>query len=125
MEFTYDKAYSQCLLPAGANQHQAADSPCPDTGVIPTLARDLHNELPEEKRFFERNIKRMLAFYREYPYLQFVPQPVAQTGANTDLFGPLPEIWRPHHQRSSETGLNSSHSGTVIFGDAFSPYKKP
>jgi predicted nuclease of restriction endonuclease-like (RecB) superfamily len=48
-------------------------------GVIPRLARDLHNELPEEKGFSERNIKRMLAFYREYPYLQFVPQPVAQT----------------------------------------------
>lgn len=32
--------------------------------VIPRLARDLHNELPEEKGFSERNIKRMLAFYR-------------------------------------------------------------
>jgi predicted nuclease of restriction endonuclease-like (RecB) superfamily len=49
------------------------------TGVIPRLARDLHNELPEEKGFSERNIKRMLAFYREYPHLEFVPQPVAQT----------------------------------------------
>lgn len=47
-------------------------------GVIPRLARDLHNELPEEKGFSERNIKRMLAFYREYPYLEFVPQAVAQ-----------------------------------------------
>jgi predicted nuclease of restriction endonuclease-like (RecB) superfamily len=47
-------------------------------GVIPRLALDLHNELPEEKGFSERNIKRMLAFYREYPHLEFVPQPVAQ-----------------------------------------------
>lgn len=47
-------------------------------GVISRLARDLHNELPEEKGFSERNIKQMLAFYREYPYLTFVPQPVAQ-----------------------------------------------
>jgi len=56
--------------------------------VIPRLAKDLHNELPEEKGFSERNIKRMLAFYREYPHLgtgtagtkasQKVPQPVAQ-----------------------------------------------
>lgn len=46
-------------------------------GVIPRLARDLHNELPEEKGFSERNIKRMLAFYREYPHLEFVPQPAA------------------------------------------------
>jgi DUF1016 N-terminal domain len=45
--------------------------------VIPRLTRDLHNELPEEKGFSERNIKRMLAFYREYAGLEFVPQPVA------------------------------------------------
>ncbi|MCU0664816.1 MAG: PDDEXK nuclease domain-containing protein [Myxococcota bacterium] len=50
-------------------------------GVIPCLARDLHNELPEEKGFSERNIKRMLAFYRTYPHLGQVPQPVAQTEA--------------------------------------------
>ena len=47
-------------------------------GVIPRLARDLHNELPEEKGFSERNIKRMLAFYREYAQLEWVPQYVAQ-----------------------------------------------
>lgn len=51
------------------------------SGVIPRLARDLHNELPEEKGFSERNIKRMLAFYREYPELPVVPQAVAQTSA--------------------------------------------
>lgn len=50
-------------------------------GVIPRLARDLHNELPEEKGFSERNIKRMLAFHREYPLPNFVPQAVAQTAA--------------------------------------------
>lgn len=47
------------------------------SAVIPTLVRDLHNELPEEKGFSERNIKRTLAFCREYLHLQFVPQPVA------------------------------------------------
>lgn len=45
--------------------------------VIPRLALDIRNELPEEKGFSERNIKRMLAFYREYPALAFVPQTVA------------------------------------------------
>lgn len=35
--------------------------------VIPRLARELHNELPQVKGFSERNIKRMLAFYRAYP----------------------------------------------------------
>lgn len=49
--------------------------------VIPRLARDLHNELPEEKGFSERNIKQMLAFYREYADLAFVQQPVAQIDA--------------------------------------------
>lgn len=54
-------------------------------GVIPALAHDLHNDLPEEKGFSERNIKRMLAFYREYPHLEFVPQPVAQIGKNPEV----------------------------------------
>lgn len=49
-------------------------------GVIPRLARDLHNELPEEKGFSERNIKRMLAFHREYPQLGLVPRAVAPSG---------------------------------------------
>jgi predicted nuclease of restriction endonuclease-like (RecB) superfamily len=46
--------------------------------VIPRLARELQNELPEEKGFSERNIKRMLAFFRAYPDpTAFVPQAVA------------------------------------------------
>lgn len=48
-------------------------------GVIPRLARDLHNELPDEKGFSERNIKRMLAFHRAYPELGIEAQVVAQT----------------------------------------------
>jgi predicted nuclease of restriction endonuclease-like (RecB) superfamily len=35
--------------------------------VIPTLSRDLHNELPEVKGFSERNIKLMVQFAHEYP----------------------------------------------------------
>lgn len=58
------------------------------TAVIPRLARDLHNELPEEKGFSERNIKRMLAFYRLYPEAvldtELVPQPVAQLAGTPD-----------------------------------------
>ena len=34
--------------------------------VIPRLAVSLHNELPDVKGFSERNVKRMLAFFREY-----------------------------------------------------------
>jgi predicted nuclease of restriction endonuclease-like (RecB) superfamily len=62
----------------GQTIHQRQQQEGWGSAVIPRLARDLHNELPEEKGFSERNIKRMLAFYREYPGLTFVPQPVAQ-----------------------------------------------
>ncbi len=59
--------------------------------VIPRLAKALKNDLPDVKGFSERNIKRMLAFYREYstparipapaklPAAARVPLPVAQT----------------------------------------------
>ncbi len=47
-------------------------------GVIPRLAVDLKNELPEEKGFSERNIMRMLRFYQEYSAVAGkVPQPAA------------------------------------------------
>ncbi|MCP3957346.1 MAG: DUF1016 domain-containing protein [bacterium] len=45
---------------------------------MPRLSRDLRNELPEIKGFSQRNLKRMIRFYREYPTLMTkVPQPVA------------------------------------------------
>jgi predicted nuclease of restriction endonuclease-like (RecB) superfamily len=47
--------------------------------VIPKLATDLRNELPEVKGFSERNIKQMLGFYRAYREpSQIVQQAVAQ-----------------------------------------------
>jgi predicted nuclease of restriction endonuclease-like (RecB) superfamily len=46
------------------------------SGVIPRLARDLRDELPEVKGFSERNIKLMTQFYRQYPSLGTVGQPV-------------------------------------------------
>lgn len=68
--------------------------------VIPRLSRDIRNELPDVKGFSERNIKRMLSFYREYSMLcderphavaqidktQKVPQGVAQI--------PVDLLWR-------------------------------
>ncbi len=50
-------------------------------GVIPKLAGDLKNELPEVKGFSERNLGNMLQFVKEYSNLQ---QPVANL--------PLPEF---------------------------------
>lgn len=38
-------------------------------GIIPKLAKGIVNELPEVKGFSERNLKRMLRFYREYALL--------------------------------------------------------
>lgn len=52
------------------------------TAVIPRLAGELKNELPEVKGFSERNIKRMLAFFRAYPDPSaIVPQAAAQLAA--------------------------------------------
>jgi len=52
--------------------------------VIPNLSKDIRNELPEVKGFSERNIGRMIAFFREYPCLdQFLPQPVAKLEERT------------------------------------------
>ena len=47
--------------------------------IIPQLSQDIRNELPEIKGFSERNLKRMIAFYREYSSLSTdVPQAAAQ-----------------------------------------------
>ena len=61
------------------------------TGIIPRLTVDLKNELPEVKGFSERNIKRMLAFFREYSELAIVPQPVAQLGSMQTLLKKVPQ----------------------------------
>jgi predicted nuclease of restriction endonuclease-like (RecB) superfamily len=59
------------------------------TAVIPRLARDIRNELPEVKGFSERNIKRMLAFHRDYCAASaIVPQPVAQLTESVKLQQP-------------------------------------
>jgi hypothetical protein len=56
-------------------------------GVIPRLAADLHAEFPEMRGFSERNLKRMIAFYREYPdVFAIVPAASAQLPA-ARIFG--------------------------------------
>ncbi len=37
--------------------------------IIPMLSSDISNDLPDVKGFSERNLKRMIGFYREYPTL--------------------------------------------------------
>jgi len=54
--------------------------------IIPNLARDIANELPEVKGFSERNIKRMLAFYRAYSEpTDFLQPPVAKLSQPTKV----------------------------------------
>ena len=55
-------------------------------GVIPRLASELRNDLPEVKGFSERNIGRMIAFFRAYPDpTTILPQPVAKLTRSTIL----------------------------------------
>lgn len=54
-------------------------------GVIPKLANDLKNELAEVKGFSERNILRMLTFYKEYSSFSISPLPVSELESNTIL----------------------------------------
>jgi predicted nuclease of restriction endonuclease-like (RecB) superfamily len=75
----------------GSMIHQRQQMEGWGTGVIPRLAADLKNELPEEKGFSERNIKRMLTFFREYPVSEIVPQPVAQLGDTGNLIEKVPQ----------------------------------
>lgn len=46
-------------------------------GIIPKLARDIRNELPEVKGFSERNIGYMIRFFREYGEPPILQQAVA------------------------------------------------
>lgn len=48
------------------------------TAVIPRLARELHNELPDLKGFSERNIKLMVQFASEYPHAFPAPDSIGQ-----------------------------------------------
>ena len=63
--------------------HQRQQEQGWSAAVIPRLSRDLNNELAEVKGFSERNLGRMLAFYREYApgsaALSILPQPVAKS----------------------------------------------
>lgn len=64
--------------------------------VIPKLSKDLKNELPELKGFSERNLGRMLAFYREYPPENQLPvdlpRAVANLGADRIDLGTVAKI---------------------------------
>ncbi len=61
--------------------------------IIPNLSRDLRNELPEVKGFSERNLGRMLAFFRNYQDIDsFLPQAVAKSGSSEILPQPVAKL---------------------------------
>ncbi len=61
--------------------------------VVPRLARQLHNELPELKGFSERNIGRMILFFRSYPTSgSILPQGAAKTKRGTILPHPAAKL---------------------------------
>ncbi len=69
--------------------------------VIPRLAIELKNELPELKGFSERNIKYMVAFFREYcEPEQFMQQAAAQaiTGKAPSQTELIPKVQQPAAQ---------------------------
>lgn len=59
------------------------------SAVIPLLAKDLRNELPEVKGFSERNIGYMLAFTREYGSPPVLQQPVAKLSDSDSHLYPI------------------------------------
>ena len=61
--------------------------------VVPRLASELKNEMPELKGFSERNIGRMIAFYRSYPEPSIIlPQPVAKMSCPEKLPQPVAQL---------------------------------
>ena len=65
--------------------------------MIPRLAVSLHNELPDVKGFSERNVKRMLAFYREYRGL------VASSPQAATPIAPASKVTQPVAQIHTES----------------------
>jgi predicted nuclease of restriction endonuclease-like (RecB) superfamily len=59
-------------------------------GIIPRLAIDLKNELSDVKGFSERNILRMLTFYKEYQSLTIWQLPVAKLETDEKSITKLP-----------------------------------
>jgi hypothetical protein len=84
-------------------------------GIIPQLARDIRNELPELKGFSERNLKRMLSFYREYRELSIVPQPVAQlAGTHSSGLVPRPVAQFDHAENLYELAFKLPWGHNII-----------
>jgi len=78
------------------------------SGVIPRLARDLRNELPDVEGFSERNLKYMIRFYRECDAAPIVQQPAAQLPPGLSLTS-VSEVSPPSVAKSDQIGAIVPH----------------
>ncbi len=96
--------------------------------VLPRLATDLQNELPDVKGFSDRNMRRMIQFHLEYPALFSIwPLPVAKSGlpmetvsigqppvAQLPVLSPDEPIWpRPVAKLANRTSHGTKGSQAV------------
>jgi hypothetical protein len=80
--------------------------------VIPRLARELHNELPDLKGFSERNIKLMVQFASAYPHAFPTPDVIGQPAVAQlpdDPKGQLPVAQVQRRQRPPQAARRSTH----------------
>ena len=66
-------------------------------GIIPRLAKDIRNDMPEVKGFSERNIGYMIRFAREYESLPILQQAVAELGSAPEKGKPVVLTTRECH----------------------------
>lgn len=72
------------------------------TAVLPRLAADLKNELPDMQGFSERNMRRMIQFHQEYPELFSIwPPPVAKLEEPEQQS----QIWPPPVAKLTRPGM--------------------
>lgn len=89
------------------------------SAVIPRLAGDIQNAIPEVKGFSERNIGRMIAFYRAYSEGgAILPQAVAKLGGRKKLPQAVAKIPAARHLRTqaNEGALLSSLAMNLPWG---------
>lgn len=84
--------------------------------VIPRLAQDIRNELPEIKGFSARNIDRMLGFARAYPEpADFSPRPVAKLPTRAARKVPQPVARTPAKALSPQPVAKTSAADSLLW----------
>lgn len=81
------------------------------TGIIPRLARDIRNELPEVRGFSERNIGYMIRFFREYGEPPFLQQVAAKLQAEQ-----MPSAIAPQIEAKLDNSVASKLPTQLAFG---------